>query len=83
MDSPTSLFRSTLLGHWPKVKHNSFRFRCALHHLSLPIIEDRYFKDKDVQATRAILEEQKEKPDHIDYEVTVYMGTFFLLLFFF
>ena len=73
MVSVTSVFRSPLLGHWPKVKHNSFRFRHPLHH---PIIDDHYFKEKDVQATRAILEDQKEKSDHVDYEVMVYMGTF-------
>ncbi len=45
-------------------------------HLSLPItIEDHQFKDKDIQATRAILKEQEEKPDHVDYEITVYEGT--------
>jgi len=37
--------------------------------------DDHYFKDKDVQATRAILKEQEEKPDHIEYEMTVYKGT--------
>jgi hypothetical protein len=30
--SPASLFRSPLLGHWPKVKLNRFRFQWALHH---------------------------------------------------
>ena len=68
-----SVFRSPLLGRWQKVKHNKFRFRHALHH---PNIDDHYFKEKDVQVTRAILEDKKEKSDHVDYEVTVYMGTF-------
>ena len=82
MVSPTSLFRSPLLGHWPKVKNNKFRFRCALHHLSLPIIEDSLFKDKYIQATRAFLKEREEK-DHIDYEITIYQGTFVFFLSFF
>lgn len=53
-----------------------FVFDAHLHHLSLPIIEDHYFKDKKVEVTRAILKEQEEKPDNVDYEVTVYKGTF-------
>ncbi|KAI0283912.1 dienelactone hydrolase endo-1,3,1,4-beta-D-glucanase [Russula aff. rugulosa BPL654] len=37
--------------------------------------EDSQFKDKDIQATRAILKEQEEKPDHVDYEIEIYNGT--------
>ena len=62
-------------------KTELFCFRCALRHLSLPIIDDEYFKDKDVEATRAILKEQEEKPDHVDYEITVYKGTLFFHFF--
>ena len=48
-----------------------------------PFIEDSLFKDKDVQATRAILKEQEEKPDHVDYEITIYNGTFCIIFIFF
>lgn len=37
--------------------------------------DDCHFKDKDIQTTRAILERQEEKVDHVDHEVTVYKGT--------
>jgi hypothetical protein len=36
---------------------------------------------KDVQATRAILKEQEEKPGHVDYEIEVYNGAFVSLFF--
>jgi len=37
--------------------------------------EDHGFKDKDVKAAEGIFKEQEEKPDHVDYEFTVYKGT--------
>lgn len=42
---------------------------------TFPTIEDQYFSDQKVEATRAILKEQEEKPDKVDYEVTIYKGT--------
>jgi len=42
----------------------------------LYIAEDYSFEDKDVTATQSILKKQEEKPNHVDYEIRVYNGTF-------
>jgi len=78
--SMTGRLGSTGIGNTIVIAHPSGLSQSQTRAIKVPSSwalaeDDYYFKVKDVEATRAILKEQEEKPDHVDYETTVYRGT--------